>query len=33
MLVNVLYKSVKRKKESDLNDNERDIVCVYEDDL
>ncbi|CUL06987.1 hypothetical protein DYZ32_01987 [Listeria monocytogenes] len=32
MLVNALYKSAKRKKESDLNDNERDIVRAYEDD-
>lgn len=32
ILVNALYKSAKRKKESDLNDNERDIVRAYEDD-
>ncbi|EAD3376881.1 DNA-directed RNA polymerase I, partial [Listeria monocytogenes] len=32
ILVNALYKSAKRKKESDLNDNERDIVRAYEGD-
>ncbi|MBC1954991.1 flavodoxin domain-containing protein [Listeria welshimeri] len=32
ILINTLYKSAKRKKECDLNENERDIVLAYEDD-